>query len=207
MARIIIRKSKSIDGSNVGTNNGSDGNAERNDGIVAEPAITRTGEPDPDDFAATGNDTGSGESVNGNSARFIDPNSVTGGASDGTPKRRGRPRGSRNGTNNRASKTQTSQDLGTLLFTVHFGLANMFRSPSLIITEDEAKALGAAVSRVTELYDIAIIPEKQMAWINLIVTAGGIYGPRIVAANMNKKQKRAQVISIPNPFDVSGGAL
>jgi hypothetical protein len=83
----------------------------------------------------------------------------------------------------------------------------MFKAPGLMLAEEEAKALGAAINRVTELYDIAIIPEKQMAWINLIVTAGGIYGPRVVAANARKK-KPAQVIHMQpqNTVDANGGA-
>jgi hypothetical protein len=91
-------------------------------------------------------------------------------------------------------------------------MANMFRSPGLILTEDEASKLGEAITRVTELYDVQILPEKQMAWINLLMCAGGIYGPRIVASGLRKKQQKPQVITMPsNPVEqatqFSGGAI
>jgi hypothetical protein len=90
-------------------------------------------------------------------------------------------------------------------------MANMFRSPGLILTKEESESLGEAITRVTELYDVQILPEKQMAWINLFMCAGGIYGPRIVASGLRKRQTKAPVITMPsNPVDFanqhSGGA-
>jgi hypothetical protein len=87
----------------------------------------------------------------------------------------------------------------------------MFRAPGLMLTKEESKEFGEAITRVTELYDISILPEKQMAWINLIVTAGSIYGPRVVASGLRKKQKMGQVVTMPpNPVvesvHMSGGA-
>ena len=67
-------------------------------------------------------------------------------------------------------------------------MAQMMKDEIWKLTEIEADEMGKAIVRVTELYDIQIIPEKQMAWINLIMVGGSIYGPRVVASGKNKKK-------------------
>lgn len=80
-------------------------------------------------------------------------------------------------------------------------MANMFKSELLAITEDEAQKMSAAITRVTELYEIRILPEKTMAWINLSVTLASVYGPRIAASSLKAKRKKAgpQIVDMPAP--------
>lgn len=62
--------------------------------------------------------------------------------------------------------------------------------PELMLTEDESKMLANAVNKVTELYDIPILSEKSQAWMGLAIAAGTIYGPRLMTAKLNNKQKK-----------------
>ena len=156
----------------------------------------RTGEPDPDDIGSTGDDNPSGGRVNGNGPQFTDPASGTRRSSSepdagGPTRRRGRPAGSRNGK--RASATQTTGDIALILHSLHMGMANAFKNELFAISKDEAEKLSAAITRVTELYEIRILPEKQMAWLNLAIVGGSIYGPRIMANSVIKARKKKGV--------------
>jgi hypothetical protein len=60
------------------------------------------------------------------------------------------------------------------------------------LTEDEAAKLASAVARVNELYGGMVLPEKAAAWIQLIMVAGTIYGPRIIVIQAKGKQKQVE---------------
>lgn len=72
----------------------------------------------------------------------------------------------------------------------------------LAITKEESEQLGAAITRVTELYDVPLLNEKHMAIVNLLMVSGGIYGTRFIAASMMHKKKQAEVITMP--FEMAG---
>jgi hypothetical protein len=75
--------------------------------------------------------------------------------------------------------------------------ATFLKTPELALDEAEAKQLSDAVTRVSELYEIPLMDEKTMAWVNLAITAGTIYGPRavaVVAVKMNRKPKGPVIV-------------
>jgi len=72
---------------------------------------------------------------------------------------------------------------------LHLFLAKSSKIEELKLSPDEAKELGDAVLRVTELYEIPIPSEKVMAWIMLGKTAADVYGPRIAAHEIRKAMK------------------
>ncbi len=55
--------------------------------------------------------------------------------------------------------------------------------------EDEAAKLSKSMSRVASLYTDYIVPEKVLAWGGLITTVAAVYGPRIGAYNLRKKNE------------------
>jgi hypothetical protein len=137
-------------------------------------------------------ESGSAES-NSNSA--INPESLKtsssgdsgdSGSTTGAGKRRGRKPGSKNGSK-RANQKETSSVLAGLLFSLHTMASSFLKIPELEITSDEAERLGSAAARVADLYDVSVLSETTVAWINLAMVAGGIYGPRFMAAKINKK--------------------
>lgn len=106
-------------------------------------------------------------------------------------KRRGRPPGSGKG----AGKKANSQDISgieSILFSVHAMLAAITKTPELALDPSEANKLGAAIVGVQQHYDV-LVDAKTMAWINLAMTAGAIYGTRIFAITARKgKEKEAK---------------
>lgn len=201
MARIIKRIS--LGSGERDPNFGDLGSGTAGDGeSLGSDSNPRTGEPDSDATTDTGNQRASGSGVNGNGTAFTDPASGRGSSSDsgGTTRRgRGRPRGS--GGKSRTTPTQTTSDIAEILYTVHFGIANMFKSEMFAITTDESEKLARAITRVTELYEVRLLPEKQMAWLNLAMALGGVYGPRIAANSLKKKaaKKGPQIVDMPSP--------
>ena len=135
------------------------------------------------------------ESYNGDvetqagSSIYVDPDSGSSGddARTGERKRRGR----KPGVKNRKTVSETTQTLEAILYSAHLMASNFLRIPELALTEDESKLLSAAVLRVSELYELPLLNEKAMAWINLTLVAGTIYGPRIVAAGRKPKSMTA----------------
>lgn len=136
--------------------------------------------------------------TNNDGIPVIDPQAIAG-TPDGTgepPKRRGgRPKGSRNTPGGKQGTKEVSQDLGSLLFTIHFFLSKALKIDELKLDEEESKQLGAALARVQKEFGVAVIPPKVAAMINLATVAGFIYVPRVVAIGQNKKNKRAETVS------------
>lgn len=148
---------------------------------------------------------GNPSSGDDNASEFIDPAGAASGngartdSGDGTRRKRGRPRGSSNGSAPN-KRSETSRNLDSILFSIHTMGAIALKTPELMITEDESKQLASAINRVTELYDIPILSEKSMAWMGLAMAAGTVYGPRLMAAKMNAKKpemKKPQTSTIP----------
>ena len=70
----------------------------------------------------------------------------------------------------------------------------------LELSKDESDALGAAVTRVSQLYEIPLMSEKAMAWLNLSMVMGSVYGTRFMVASMQSKQAKQNVVDMPSPF-------
>jgi len=72
-------------------------------------------------------------------------------------------------------------------------LAKIVQAPEFALPKNEADELGAALKTVQDLYDVSVIPEKTLAWINLFNVGASIYGPRYFAISARRKREaRAQ---------------
>jgi hypothetical protein len=94
--------------------------------------------------------------------------------------KRGRPRRG-------AAEAESAQNLAGILLSLHAMGAVLLKTPELELTEEESAKLAAAIAHVNELYGGVVLPEKATAWINLIMVAGTIYGPRIIVIGAKKK--------------------
>lgn len=196
MANIYIRRNTTRT-SSVGNNvNNSDRRTENGNVNVGSIGLETTSESDSDVNDATGDDNSVDEPVNTtrfnpNDYEFIDPISATNNGDntgEGRKRRRrsdsGIKRGSR-GKRNSGSETETTKDIAALLLTVHFGMAKLLHAEKLKLSEEESQQLAKAITRVTSLYEVPLMSEKQRAWIGLAFTAGCIYIPRM------KKEKES----------------
>lgn len=106
-----------------------------------------------------------------------------------TRPRRGRPPGSRNragdGGTAATTKTEAPANRGSLesikdvLFSLHMMGAQLTGLKSLEITKEQSEKLADAIKNVAKHYPVGLT-EKQMAWANLAIVAGGIYIPPMV---------------------------
>jgi hypothetical protein len=112
---------------------------------------------------------------------------------EGGKRRGGRPKGSKNATGKQSTK-EVSQDLSGLLLSAHSMLAALIKTPELEIDEAEAKRLGDAVARVNREFGVQIMSPKTAAVVNLIMAAGTVYGPRIIAVKNNSKRRKAEKV-------------
>lgn len=143
-----------------------------------------------------------GDGIEAGDGIYIDPRSAEGaidGSEEGTPrKRRGRPKGSRNGKTKTVSTSL--EGIEGILLSLHMMGAAMTGIPELALTEKESSQLSDAIARVASYYDLAA-SEKTLAWINLAVIAGGIYGTRAFAyhlrikADADSKKQKSNVVS------------
>lgn len=83
-----------------------------------------------------------------------------------------------------------------MLLTVHFGLSKLLKIDKLKLAENEAEQLSKAITRVTSLYDVPLLSEKQRAWGGLIFTAGCIYLPRLKKDKDNATEKQQQPANV-----------
>lgn len=169
---------------------------------MAETEVGRNGS------GSEGGSPGSLGSVGGSAAPF-DPASLGSGNGagnqpdgDGTgsgdgergKRKRGRPKGSRNGagTGTRRKSSQKAalpvEGLSKILFSVHGLLAGISQTPELALDQAEADALASAAAEVAQHYPV-IADDKTLAWSNLAMTAGMIYGPRAFAIVYGGKKK------------------
>ena len=193
------------------------GTATATSDLIAEPIGIDTGSgdnPEPSGIEQPNGDSDTWVSTNDDG--IIDPSTITSTSGDstgtgtgadsssdsGTGKRgRGRPKGSGNGTGKSATRkqsaTQATASLERLLFSVHLMGATFLNQPVMMLEESEAKQLAAAVTAVSELYELPFLDEKSQAWIGLGFVAATIYGPRIVTlVNEAKKTKGPQLVQV-----------
>lgn len=159
-------------------------------------AESATGESDGiDPIAANGSD-GDDSSEYGNSPNYVDPATATATSDSGTGT--GKRRGRKPGTKNKPRGTSTSQataDLSGMLFTAHLFMAKMLKSEVIEITKEESEELSSAITRVTQLYDVALLSEKNWAFLNLAMVMGNIYGTRLAVISKQSK-KKANVVDM-----------
>jgi hypothetical protein len=87
--------------------------------------------------------------------------------------------------------------------TIHFGLAAAFSTPELELGEDEAKALADGMANVAATYDHNMNP-RTLAWAQMAVIAGGIYGTRVFAIRARQAKEarggnEAKPVLVVNP--------
>lgn len=202
MARIIVRGNKRKSGSVGAGDNGNDNAVDDDRRASVIDGESSAGESDEPVVRATGTDNQPDSGDDDNGTNFVDPAGTIPNIDPATGKRRYRRRGGRD--SKRTSPAQATKDISQLLFSLHLGMASFFKSEVLALTEDEAQNLGAAITRVTDLYDIRILPEKYMAWVNLGIVGSGIYGPRLYVLSQQKKrahQKPIPVVTMPATND------
>ena len=68
-------------------------------------------------------------------------------------------------------------------------LAAMAKSPAWAITEEESGKLSAAITNVTQFYDVPILDEKSRAWMALGMVGFEVYGSRVATAIIEAKQR------------------
>jgi hypothetical protein len=71
-------------------------------------------------------------------------------------------------------------------------LSVIMKTPELEIDQGEAKRLSDATIKLNELYGGFMVSEKTMAWIELMMVGGAVYGPRYVAYIARGKKERAE---------------
>lgn len=92
----------------------------------------------------------------------------------------------------------------------------MTKIPELQLSDVEARELSKAIGKVSDFYDSGA-SEKTLAWVNLAVCAGGIYGTRVFAYSIRTKteadakrqlaapqQQRPNLHPFPNQAPVAG---
>ena len=121
----------------------------------------------------------------------------TGDAGSG-PRRRGRPRGSKNRTETPAPASHLIFDLEALLLTNHLMLARFLDAEEIALDPVEAKQLADAIKNVAQFYPIGMDP-KKLAWFQLCIAMGSVYGPRVVAIHKRRKQSSPKVTPINTP--------
>lgn len=105
-----------------------------------------------------------------------------------TPNWFGRRRGGKKGPR----KAAKAENLEALLLSIHGMLAAFTSIPELELAEEESKKLSEAIARVQKLYDYKWISDEAAAWGNLVIAAGGIYGPRYMAIRLRQKKDEAE---------------
>jgi hypothetical protein len=90
--------------------------------------------------------------------------------------------------------------LSGAIVSVHEVAAMMLKSPELELDEGEALKLAQALIRLQSFYPAIDVPAKALAWAQLVIACGQVYGPRIVA--ISKRPKKAKPAPVPAPAPV-----
>jgi hypothetical protein len=67
--------------------------------------------------------------------------------------------------------------------------ANLTKIPELNLDPMEARKLAESIANVAQQYDIAVA-QRTLAWMDLTVTVGGIYGTRAYAYHLRMQAER-----------------
>jgi hypothetical protein len=166
------------------------------------------------DSGGTGGGTGSGGTARDSRGTEFDARIHSGPDqfnNDGTfAKRRGRKRGSNSGgfggSGSRAKASNLKdavEGLTRTLVVLHVGIAAVSKTPELAIDEDEGRMLAAATANVMEEFDLKPDPKTQ-AIVGLVIAAGTVYGPRMVAIQMRRLQERRETTADVNGTGTAG---
>lgn len=107
------------------------------------------------------------------------------------PRRRGRPRGSRNGAKANKSPPLDLDGVAFTLYSLHMMGAAILSAPRLELKEDESKHLAKGIMNVQRHYTNVVFTEKQMDWVNLFGVIGAVYGKRFMDARADRAAARA----------------
>lgn len=142
---------------------------------------------------------------NPNGATIINPadigiagNAANGGnqSEGGEQKRKpGRPAGY--SPKKEGEKTLHLDGVSTILLSIHAMLAGITNTPELLLTEDESKKVADAATKVAKHYNFNAT-DKQMAWYNLTLVAGGIYGAKFFAYSARVKAEKKSKTQVKN---------
>jgi hypothetical protein len=105
-----------------------------------------------------------------------------------------------------AKKSKNSlEGIERMLYSIHAMGATMLKAPELMLAPEEAQSLAAAIGQVAEHYDLGM-SETALAWTNLAMVAGTIYGTRVFAYAQRTKaeekvKKEAKATSLPFNFE------
>jgi hypothetical protein len=94
------------------------------------------------------------------------------------PRKRGRPRGTKNKPREAAQAPQNlAANLEKLLLSVHTMGAAFLSCPELELKEDEAKKIAESVRELSKFYPV-VIDAKKMAWAEFAMVMATVYGVR-----------------------------
>ena len=110
--------------------------------------------------------------------------------------RRGRPKGSKGKRKNEEREAKTPENLTKLLLSCHQMLAALAGIPELLLTQDEAAQMGAAIHDVEVLYADSILSPEITAWSNLALTSVMVYWPRYVAIKRRVEKEAKESIDV-----------
>lgn len=155
-------------------------NTDGNSDAIADPIFGRLGTGGTDDISSGSVDPASGfdDGVTRNK--------------DGSPRKK---RGRKAGPNSAAKEKGASVDgIKSAIFSIHLILATTLKVPELALSQEESDAVARAIADVASHYPIAVDP-KTMAWINLGMCLGTVYGTRAISYGIRKRtEKKEQVI-------------
>src|SRR5271170_7829699 len=120
------------------------------------------------------------ESLGTSGIPTFDPSTVRGDYDGEPPKRRGRPKGSKNRQSSGGSDTEEktplhlTADLESLLISAHLMLASV-TVEEMMIDPTEADRLAKALRELAKFYPMGLDP-KKFAWAQFAMAIGGIYG-------------------------------
>lgn len=87
-------------------------------------------------------------------------------------------------------------DLTSVILVAHATLAALVNIREFELSEDEAGKLSEASKEVLKHYPLGV-SEKTLAWVNLAIVGGGIYGTRFMAYNIRKAaERRARMVNV-----------
>lgn len=89
--------------------------------------------------------------------------------------------------------------MSALLLTGHSMLAGITKTPELALEESEAGELANALNTVNNFYRVEVA-EKTMAWLNLAMVGGMIYGTRLLAIRERRSSTRAERVAARRTF-------
>lgn len=82
-------------------------------------------------------------------------------------------------------------------------LANMSGVEELLLSNEEAEQLADAAKRVEALYRADWLSEEAAAWINLVMVAGSVYGPRYIAIRARQRREESKGPITIEPLSVA----